>query len=182
MWKWVLLGVGIIGVCVLGLVLSLQIKSGDSYANDDEDDSDNEAYVEEVDTYVPDTTKADTAVIIDRETPLEEEPVRDVVVDNSLLPDGYCQLDGDFIDTDGTRYPVGITFNKRNGSISNCVYTNKSFGGKIHMSVSTDGDDLYFYGRDGNNDFTISCHTNYNGTWSGVARDGNKELRVELSL
>ena len=94
--------------------------------------------------------------------------------------DKYWTLNGYMI-SNGTKYPILLTFHQSGEELYDCKYNNVTYGGKIQMNGSITDDGLIFRGKDGDKDFIIEVSTDYsNGGWSGYSRDGDEILETHL--
>lgn len=85
---------------------------------------------------------------------------------------------GYFIDN-GISYPIMVAFVDSGRQITEAVYKNVNYGGTIKMDYESYGDGIRLQGKDGNNDFTITLHTD--GQWlRGTTTDGDKTMSVEM--
>lgn len=94
---------------------------------------------------------------------------------------GEYYYEGYFRDSEGS-YPVKIQFTIAGSGISDVIYTNCIFGGKIKMTGAPDGKALVFKGKDGNQDFliTVSPQNDSANTLEGTSTVGVKTLTVDL--
>ena len=94
--------------------------------------------------------------------------------------DKYWTLNGYMI-SNGTKYPILLTFHQSGEELYDCKYNNVTYGGKIQMNGSITDDGLIFRGKDGDKDFIIEVSTDYsNGGWSGYSRVGDEILETHL--
>lgn len=110
----------------------------------------------------------------------EEDGVNGGMTDNS---EKHWTFTGYFVDASG-KYPIRLSFLQKGEDITDCVYTNVKFGGKIHMQGVTvnNGEGYVLHGKDGRNDFSITFGPDEGvGHWAGSAQDGNKEFDVYLT-
>lgn len=84
-----------------------------------------------------------------------------------------------YFNDNGTDYPVMVAFVESGGQIIQSVYKNVNYGGTIKMDYQATSDEILLSGKDGNNDFTITLHTDGDGL-AGVTTDGSKTMSVRL--
>ena len=86
-----------------------------------------------------------------------------------------------YMERDGTRYPIVITFHQQGDYYSDCIYKNVTYGGKIKMSVHINESSLCFEGRDGNKKFIMKLDPNeYGKGWDGYSTIGEQTLFTHL--
>ena len=86
-----------------------------------------------------------------------------------------------YMERDGTRYPIVITFHQQGDYYSDCIYKNVTYGGKIKMSVHINESSLCFEGRDGNKKFVMKLDPNeYGKGWDGYSTIGEQTLFTHL--
>lgn len=86
-----------------------------------------------------------------------------------------------YMERDGTRYPIVITFHQQGDYYSDCIYKNVTYGGKIKMSVHINEYSLCFEGRDGNKKFVMELDPNeYGNGWDGYSTIGEQTLFTHL--
>lgn len=86
-----------------------------------------------------------------------------------------------YMENDGTRYPIIITFHQQGDYFSDCVYKNVTYGGRLNMTVSMNESYLHFEGRDGNKEFVIKLEQNeYGNGWDGYSTIGEQTLFTHL--
>lgn len=86
-----------------------------------------------------------------------------------------------YMERDGTRYPIVITFHQQGDYYSDCIYKNVTYGGKIKMSVHINEYSLCFEGRDGNKKFVMELNPNeYDNGWDGYSTIGEQTLFTHL--
>ena len=86
-----------------------------------------------------------------------------------------------YMESDGTRYPILITFHQQGDYFSDCVYKNVTYGGRLNMTVSMNESYLHFEGRDGNKEFVIKLEqTEYGNGWDGYSTIGEQTLFTHL--
>ena len=86
-----------------------------------------------------------------------------------------------YMERDGTRYPIVITFHQQGDYYSDCIYKNVTYGGKIKMSVHINESSLCFEGRDGNKKFVMKLDPNeYDKGWDGYSTIGEQTLFTHL--
>lgn len=79
-------------------------------------------------------------------------------------------------------HAIELDFNCNNGQVSDVVYKNVKYGGKIHMQcTSFSSNSISLLGKDGSKTFTMDLNFNDYGHFSGDAMVGDKYLSVTLN-
>jgi hypothetical protein len=93
----------------------------------------------------------------------------------------HHHLVGTFEDASGV-YPVELDFTSDRETVTDVVYKNVTYGGKIRMTCSFfDQRRLTVEGKDGRNKFVISLECIDKNGFKGTAKDGAKKLLVVMS-
>ena len=93
----------------------------------------------------------------------------------------HHHLVGTFEDASGV-YPVELDFTSNRETVTDVVYKNVTYGGKIRMTCSFfDQRRLTVEGKDGRNKFVISLECIDKNGFKGTAKDGAKKLLVVMS-
>lgn len=130
----------------------------------------------------------------DNERPVEA--IKDEAIDANKTYDSetfrhkrHFHFSGYMTDDKGD-HPIELDFDASNNGLSNIIYKNVTFGGKIHMrctSYNADSDFIWSFslaGKDGSKDFIINLTREDNDTdcYSGTSSVGTKALTVTLCL
>jgi len=100
---------------------------------------------------------------------------------NIYFENGTYLYKGTFAGEDQTPYPVEIQFMISNGQLSDCIYHNIVFKGKLKMEGAIINDSLRLKGKAGDHDFSIVLGSkDTSQTLEGYAFDGEKRLEVSL--
>lgn len=79
-------------------------------------------------------------------------------------------------------HAIELDFNCNNGQVSDVVYKNVKYGGKIHMRCTDFSfNSISLLGKDGSKKFTMDLNYDDNGNFTGDAMVGDKYLSVTLN-
>lgn len=124
----------------------------------------------------------------ERETPARDVETRDKVVvpdyegghDMGFSSSKHHHLEGYMTDDKGD-HAIELDFNCNNGKVSDVVYKNVKYGGKIHMRcTSFTSSSISLAGKDGSKSFTMDLNYDGDGDFKGDAWVGDKYLSVTL--
>ena len=97
-----------------------------------------------------------------------------------LHTSSHHHLVGTFEDSSGI-YPVELDFNSSGKNVTDVIYKNVTFGGRIRMSCTHfDLSSITVTGKDGKNNFSISLDSKSKTLFKGTAVDGNKHFVVVM--
>ena len=114
------------------------------------------------------------------ETP-PKATIKQTKIHNYGLSTTHHHLVGTFEDASGV-YPVELDFTSNGKTVTDVVYKNVTYGGKIRMTCSFfDQRRLTVEGKDGRNKFVISLECIDKNGFKGTAKDGAKKLLVVMS-